>query len=186
MKTKLAALAAGVVVLVLAASAPAQGRPSPEQQVQDTINSLARDIAEAKDLAALVSDKTLRSKMEKNIARMEVRLEELQKQLGGIITVPNPTAISDADFNKLLKAVKGEAFDDKKVTLIKDFLRAGAFFNSGQMIKLLKEVKGGDAQVDTVVLLAQRMTDQQNINDVIDAVTFNSDKEKIRQQLRIK
>jgi hypothetical protein len=30
------------------------------------------------------------------------------------------------------------------------------------------------------------MIDQQNINDVIDAVTFNSDKDKIRQQLKIK
>jgi hypothetical protein len=154
-------------------------------QMRETLHQLELDLREARGLAAAITDKGLRGRMEKLIERMEQRREQLAKQLGSLGGEPARRAVADADFARFLKALKDESFDDRKLALLRDYARQ-SHFSSAQAKLLVKEFSFSKGQTEAAIALHPRLVDPANFFEVLGVLTFESDKKKVREALGLK
>jgi hypothetical protein len=183
---------AGVAGLVTAAlwlhqpacAADPPTKPDPAK-TQDTLRQLTLDLREAKGLTAGIQDKKVRARMEDLIAQMEKRCDDLQKQVAGLNPTPARTPVNDAELARFVKALQAEAFDDKKLPLLKDYAR-GNYFSSAQAAMLVKQFVFGKGQGEAAILLHPRLVDPANFYQVLGVFTFDADKDKVRQALGLK
>lgn len=176
----------GAVLLLLSVSAALAGGPAkPPPTARETLQQLLLDLREAKGLTAGITDKALRARMEQMIGRMEQRCDELQKQLAATPVPVARKAISDTTLANFMKALKAEAFDDRKGVALRDFVKTN-FFTAKQAAVLVKQFSFGDGQRLAAVALHPRLIDPGNFFEVLQSITFDSDKDKVRKELGIK
>jgi hypothetical protein len=177
-------LATGLVLNVCLSGSSAVAQPPPSK-AQEEVQQLILDLKELKGLVGGVTDKVLRDRLEKSVGGMEIRLANLQKALAGPVADTTKKAVADTDFQKFLAAVKKEAFDEGKLALVKDFVK-GNYFTSSQAAVVVKQFAFSDGQVQSAVALHPRLTDPSNFFEVLGVFTFDSDKAKVRDALKMK
>lgn len=163
----------------------AQAPKAAVKTAKETLQELQLDLREVKGLAAAVTDKNLRARLEKAIAQMEHRCEELAKQLQAVTVTPAKQAVSDADFAKFLKALQGQSFDDGKLAILKDYSRQ-SYFTSAQAATVVKSHTFSKGQTEAAITLHPRLVDPANFFEVLGVFTFDSDKQAVRKALNLK
>jgi hypothetical protein len=177
--------AAVVTLLALAPACSGQAPPAPAAvppaRARDEARELLYDLREAKTLAGLVADRGVREKLERALARAERRAEALQR-----FTAPGgpagPAAMTDGEFARLLQAVRAEPFDNRRLPLIKDAARH-AHFTCAQATELVKVMSFGDGRTGAAVALHPRLVDPANFYQVLGAMQFDAEKDKVRRAL---
>jgi hypothetical protein len=175
------------LLLFPAAQSPAADPPrgATPAQVQESLQQLLLDLREARGLAAGITDKNLRARMEKVIATMETRCGDLQKQLAAVTTAPVRRPVTDADMGRFMKGLQSEAFDDGKLTVLRGFAGSN-HFTCKQAGTLVKAFAFGDGQGKAAVFLHPRLVDPGNFFEVLQVMTFESDRARVRKQLGLK
>lgn len=93
-----------------------------------------------------------------------------------------PAAMSPADFDQLLASVEDESFSDGKLRVIKMAAKQN-YFTADQAKQLVAAMSFGDNKVEAAVLLYPQLVDQGNFFKVMDAFTYDSNKEKVQKRL---
>jgi hypothetical protein len=176
-------------VFVLAPSAAAQEKgkkpaPTPAEKIKAAAKELSDHLREAKELLKKVSDKALRDKLELAILRAEAKATEIQKELDGLKSV-GKVAMPDNEFARVMKSLKAESFDDGKVTFVKG-LGSTPRFSSAQARAILAEFSFDGGREKAAVMLYPAVVDPENFFLALETFTFDSNRRKVREQLKIK
>ena len=91
-------------------------------------------------------------------------------------------AISTQDFNQLLSSFRDQAFSDDKLSFINNFFK-NHYFTSEQAVQLIEACSFSDEVVAAAIALYPRLVNQEKFYTVLDKVTFDSDKSKIKSSL---
>lgn len=93
------------------------------------------------------------------------------------------TPLSDSDFNILLSKVKGVSFDDRKLDLVQ-VACLGCWLTCRQGAKIVAAFTFSDGKTKALTLVAPRLVDLQNANEIYRQFTFSSDKDKAAEIIR--
>ncbi|MCO4770216.1 MAG: DUF4476 domain-containing protein [Deltaproteobacteria bacterium] len=93
-----------------------------------------------------------------------------------------PVAVPEGEFATVLRAVRGETFDDDKMRMLRDVANY-RFFDVGQTKRLVSLFTFSDAKVDAAAFLHSRIVDPENFYLVYSSLTFPSDKEALRRRV---
>jgi hypothetical protein len=191
----LAAACTAVVVTLAAAMSPisrGQAGPPPRKsggitplQARKEVDQIIGDLREARTLAVKIGDKAIRDKMELILNRAELRARDLSDDLAQARPAQPLTALPAADFEKLLKGLKQEPFDQGKLTYIENFATERPL-NCEQAATLLKCFAFDDVRIKAVKVLYPKLIDRQNFNDVLSAFAFESNKAAARKAVGLK
>jgi hypothetical protein len=162
-------------VVVAPAAAPEKAR----EEVRD----LLVDVREAKTLAGVVGEKAVREKLELALLRAERRAENLERLLAAVGPA-GPAALAGDEFAQLLKSVKAESFDNRRVPIVKDATRH-AHFTCAQAADLVKAMSFGEGRTTTAIALHPRLVDPVNFHRVLAAMQFDSEKDTVRKALKL-
>lgn len=148
---------------------------------------LAADLKEARELIKKVTDKATRDRLELLITRSELKALEFEKSLAGAATITTtaPMAISQENFDKLMKGLKSEAFDDGKTSFVETFA-SQSHLNCAQAREILKAFSFDEGRIKSAVALYPKITDKQNFFTVLDAFTFDVSRKEVREKLSLK
>lgn len=179
----------------LAVALPAYGRggadptpqvkPDPAAAAAEAARQVAADLKEARDLLRKVTDKPTRERLELLLTRSELRLAELQKNVARLTAPARPTAASAEDFARVLKGVKAESFDDRKVSFIEDFGK-GRHYTSAQVRELLAAFSFDQGRAKAAIALYPRVIDPDNFFTALEVFTFESGRNEVREKLKLK
>lgn len=86
-------------------------------------------------------------------------------------------------FAKLLNQVRGAAFQDAQLNLVRDALAGNTFFTCQQIAALMSAVSFDSGKVEIGALLFPRAIDPQNFSDLTAALTFESYRQQLRQRV---
>lgn len=92
-----------------------------------------------------------------------------------------PGPIGKAEFNGLLKQLQRLSFSDEKLSLARSSVSSGYAFTCEQVGQLMRTSAFGDDQVRIAATLYPRIIDPQNFIQVTSILTFESDRQKLRQ-----
>jgi hypothetical protein len=144
-------------------------------QARREVDQIAKDLREARALNHGIADTALREKMELILSRAELRARDLSERLAkASVAQPKPAApvaLPAPDFEKLLKGLKQEAFDEGKFTYVENFA-SKAPLSCAQVATLLKCFAFDEGRLKAVKLLYPKLVDPQNFNDVLNAFVF--------------
>ncbi len=95
---------------------------------------------------------------------------------------PQPTAMpmSPSQFQGLLGQVQRLAFSDEKRNAMQDAVRSGYHFTCEQIVQLMHTSAFGDDQVKIGSMLYPLAVDPQNFSLLTSALTFESDRQRLR------
>ena len=83
-------------------------------------------------------------------------------------------------FQTLLTQMKRLAFSDEKINAAQDAVRSGYHFTCDQIVMLMRTSAFGDDQVKIASLLFPQAIDPQNFSLLTSALTFESDRQRLR------
>ena len=192
----LAAAACTAVVITLAAAmspiSRGQAGPPPRKsggitplQARKEVDQIIGDLREARTLALKIGDKATRDKMGLILSRAELRARDLSDDLAQSRPAQSQTALPAADFEKLLKGLKQEPFDQGKLTYIENFATARPL-NCEQAATLLKCFAFDEGRIKAIKVLYPKLIDRQNFNDVLNAFVFDNSKADARKAVGLK
>lgn len=92
--------------------------------------------------------------------------------------------MADADFAQLLAAIKAESFSSGKRRVLQ-MAAPYSYFSTQQVKTLVKAFDFSSDQVDAAVLLYPQIIDYHNFYQVLDAFTFESSKQEVRERLQL-
>lgn len=92
-----------------------------------------------------------------------------------------PVPIGKAEFNGLLKQLQRLSFSDEKLNLARTTVSSGYAFTCEQVGQLMRTSAFGDDQVRIAATLYPRIIDPQNFIQLTSILTFESDRQKLRQ-----
>jgi hypothetical protein len=170
----------GLVFPWLMATASGQPPEKPKEsraaKLAAEAKALAEELKEANETVKKVADKAVREKLELQIARAELRALNLKKELDEMAaaTPPVKVAMPDANFQKLLNAIKAEAFDTGKVAVVSGL--KGIHLNCEQLKTIMMTFAFDEKRLDAGVHLYPMLTDPENDFNVVAAFTFESGK----------
>ncbi|MBQ5662860.1 MAG: DUF4476 domain-containing protein [Bacteroidaceae bacterium] len=98
-----------------------------------------------------------------------------KKQRGKRYT--RPRAIRDKDFDMMVGIVKNASFDDKKIDVMR-VACIGSYFSSRQCAKLLSLLSFDDNKIKALEVIASRLVDKNNADDIVKEFSFSSSKDK--------
>lgn len=156
------------------------------EKLKKDLRQMSLDLSEAKGVITTVKEKTVRERLSRSIARMEQRCEDMSRQLSRIRFNP-PVAIpivSEPELAKFIEALRALSFDDKKATALKQYVPFQNF-TCGQTVRLVKQFSFGDGQTQAAIMLYPRLVDPQNFYQVLAAMTFESDRDRVRKALKM-
>jgi hypothetical protein len=153
------------------------------ENVKNTMQSVTDDLREARITLKKVADKEVRERLELLIGRAELQLSDLRKDLPLVATVPTSKGMSDADFARLLKSIKGLSFDDQKLDLLRDLGKTPRF-TASQVRELVQTFSFDDKRVEAAVLLHPFLQDAENFYQVLEVFTFDSHRNAVRERLK--
>ena len=93
---------------------------------------------------------------------------------------PAPTPMSPPQFQALLQQIKRLAFSDEKINAVQDAVNSGHHFTCDQIVLLMRGSTFGDDQVKIGSILFPRAIDPQNFSLLTSALTFESDRQRLR------
>ena len=89
----------------------------------------------------------------------------------------HPRAMRDNDFDMMVGIVKKASFDDKKIDVIR-VACIGSYFSSKQCAKLLSLLSFDDNKIKALEVIAPRLVDMNNADDIVKKLSFSSSKDK--------
>jgi hypothetical protein len=89
----------------------------------------------------------------------------------------HPRAMRDKDFEMMAGIVKNTSFDDKKIDVIR-VACIGSYFSSRQCAQLLSLLSFDENKVKALEIIAPRMVDMNNVDDIVKKFSFSSSKDK--------
>jgi hypothetical protein len=92
--------------------------------------------------------------------------------------------LDDASFSRLYNKVKNASFDDNKFDLI-EVASLGCFYSCSQTARMMKMFTFSDKQLKVLRLMAPHIVDPENAIAIYDVLTFDSDKSKAGEIMRI-
>ena len=95
---------------------------------------------------------------------------------------PMPMACDSADFDRVKQAVQGEAFADDQLRVLRSAL-AGRYFNVEQIKQMMGVFAFGEQKIEAAALMRDRLVDPQNWYQVYSALSFDSEKDELRQRV---
>lgn len=104
---------------------------------------------------------------------------------GVILNPPKPNvvvcvnAVSDAEALEMKEQIKKESFKDDRLTKAK-LLGKDRCFKSKHVVVVMEAFSFEDSKLEIAKYLYSRTEDQQNYEIVVDALTFKSDKDELR------
>ena len=98
-----------------------------------------------------------------------------KKQRGKRYT--HPRAMRDMDFDMMVGIVKNASFDDKKIDVMR-VACIGSYFSSRQCAKLLSLLSFDDNKIKALEVIASRLVDTNNADDIVKEFSFSSSKDK--------
>jgi hypothetical protein len=183
------AIAAGLALVTLCwGQPPAPGgkdKPSPASKAEAEARSLAADLREARELLKKAPNKQTREQLELVLSRAELRAIDLQKALAALAGPAKPVPTAPEAFAKVLKGLKAESFDKDKLAFLKG-LGGASRYTSEQARELLQAFSFDDHRVTAALLLHPRLTDPGNFFTALEAFSFKSNRDKVREKLKIK
>jgi hypothetical protein len=158
--------------------------PTPAEKIKAAVKELSDNLREARDLLKKIGDKALREKLELAILRAEAKAAEIDKELAKL-QPGQPGAMPADEFAKVLKGLKAESFDDGKVTFVKG-LGTTPRFSCAQAKEMLATFSFDGGREKAAVMLHPQVVDPGNFFLALEAFTFESSKNKVREQLKLK
>ncbi len=92
--------------------------------------------------------------------------------------------LDDASFSILYNKVKKASFDDTKCDLI-EVASLGCYYSCQQVVRMMKIFSFSDEQLKVLRMMAPHIVDPQNATDIYKVFSFDSDKQKAGEILRI-
>lgn len=89
----------------------------------------------------------------------------------------HPRAMRDNDFEMMVDIVKKASFEDKKIDVIR-VACIGSYFSSKQCAKLLSLLSFDDNKIKALEVIAPRLVDMNNADDIVKKLSFSSSKDK--------
>jgi hypothetical protein len=86
-------------------------------------------------------------------------------------------AMRDKDFDMMVGIVKNASFDDKKIDVMR-VACIGGYFSSRQCAKLLSLLSFDDNKIKALEVIASRLVDTNNADDIVKEFSFSSSKDK--------
>jgi hypothetical protein len=93
----------------------------------------------------------------------------------------SPLPMRNTAFADLLTRMQRLSFGDEKIGLARDAVSSGNFFTCEQVSQLMKTSAFADEQVKIAAALYPRVVDPQNFVQLTSTLTFDSDRDKLRQ-----
>lgn len=95
---------------------------------------------------------------------------------------PGPMPMSPPEFDALMAKLQRSAFSDQKTRMLQDHLQSGGtYFTCEQIVRVMRTTAFGSEQVKIGALLYPRAVDPQNFPELTSSLTFESDRQKLRQ-----
>lgn len=95
-----------------------------------------------------------------------------------------PVPMSKAEFKRFLAQIKEQRYEKDRLSVLRVAAKENNF-TSAQAAKLIDTFKYGEDQVDAAIALHPQLTDPGNFFQVIGALRYSKDKEKVRKKLGI-
>lgn len=89
----------------------------------------------------------------------------------------HPHAMRDKDFSLVLNVVKKASFDDRKIDVMR-VACIGSYFSSEQCARLLSLLSFDDNKVEALEVIAPRLVESDNAEDILKKFSFSSSKDK--------
>ena len=89
----------------------------------------------------------------------------------------HPRAMRDNDFEMMVDIVKNASFGDRKIDVIR-VACIGSYFSSKQCAKLLSLLSFDDNKIKALEVIAPRLVDMNNADDIVKKLSFSSSKDK--------
>ena len=89
----------------------------------------------------------------------------------------HPHAMRDKDFSLVLDVVKKASFDDRKIDVMR-VACIGSYFSSEQCARLLSLLSFDDNKVKALEVIAPRLVESDNAEDILKKFSFSSSKDK--------
>ena len=86
-------------------------------------------------------------------------------------------AMRDKDFSLVLDVVKKASFDDRKIDVMR-VACIGSYFSSEQCARLLSLLSFDDNKVKALEVIAPRLVESDNAEDILKKFSFSSSKDK--------
>lgn len=198
---RLSPLLAVVLVFVFVLAAPplrAQAKALPPAiAAQQELAQVRNELGELKAIAGVVADKQLRARLEQSITRLEGRVNKLQLVVATLPVAPRTAVAPDvasatatatasaAKHEALMAAMQEQGFDDNRLKVLQEFLAKDAL-SCAQAAQVVQQFKFSDGQVQAAIAVHPRLSDPANFEQVLGALTFGLDKDKVRKALKLK
>jgi hypothetical protein len=169
--------------LWVSAQSPNTSRPNPKTrrvEPKEILDQMLLDVREAKGLAAGIRDARTRTRIEQLLDQIERGAKDLAGR-----PLARRTPISREDLAKLVSAIKGNAFDNGKISALK-LSASQAYFTCEQAKALVGLFAFSDGKRQAALLLYPRLTDPVNFPTVLSVFTFDSDRQAVLKALERK
>lgn len=174
----------GLAALWLEASSFGQPAEQPKESQAGKLaaeaKALAEELKQARETVKRINEKAVREKLELQISRAELRAVAIQQGLEAMKAAASTvkSAMSDTEFQALLKGLQAETFDKDKVRLTSS-LKA-VRLTCQQLKTLLKAFAFDDGRITAGLHLYPMLTDPENVFTVYEVFTFGSKKDEFR------
>lgn len=91
-----------------------------------------------------------------------------------------PVPMSDQEFSALVSSVKNESFESDMLSIVQISAKYN-FFTVSQVVRLINLFSFSSGKLEVVKMVYPNVIDRYNSHQIINAFTYSSDKEKVRQ-----
>lgn len=91
-----------------------------------------------------------------------------------------PLPMSDSEFSALLSSVKNESFESDMLSIVQISAKYN-YFTVNQVVRLISLFSFSSGKLEVVKITYPNVIDRYNSHQIINAFTYSSDKEKVRQ-----
>jgi hypothetical protein len=168
--------------LGLTATADDAERKAAKPQALKTLEQMTTDLKEARELLKKAQTQETREKIELLITRSELAAKELQKDF---LAMAKAVAMEADDFDKVLKALKANSFDDGKLKFVKSMGKT-ARITSAQAKQLLASFSFDKDRTEAALVVHPLVIDPALFGTALDAFTFESSRKQVLEKLNAK
>lgn len=94
--------------------------------------------------------------------------------------VAEPLPMSDSEFAGLMNSVRNESFESDMLSIVQISAKYN-FFTVSQVVRLIELFSFSSGKLEVVKITYPNVIDRYNSHNIINAFTYSSDKEKVRQ-----
>lgn len=184
------------LIAVSSSTSHAQTSPSVERdgsrgispaQAKQEIDAIVKDLRDARASAGRINDRAIREKIEGLLSRAELRARDLSDALARTRPSQSQAAapLPAEQFEKLLKGLKNEAFDEGKLTYIENFA-SRVPLSCAQAAALLSCFAFDVKRIEAIKPIYPNLVDPLNFNDVLAVYKFSSSRAEARRAVGLK